>query len=256
MSTVTPIRAFHDNYIWLVVEGDRAVVVDPGDASPVLRYLDDQGLTLSAILVTHHHSDHIGGIGDLLESTSKDLPVYGPASESIANITVRLQQGDIFTPDGLTQAFEVLDIPGHTAGHIAFYSAPMLFCGDTLFSGGCGRLFEGTATQMLDSLDKLSALPTDTQVYSAHEYTEANLKFAVAVEPENTALQSYQKQVSIKRKQDQFTLPSTIGLEQQINPFLRSDQPQVVSSAKRFTGQDLSTRTEVFAAVRAWKDNF
>lgn len=261
MLEITPIPAFHDNYIWLITEGNHAVVVDPGDASPVIAYLQRERLSLSAILITHHHRDHTGGVAQLLASAAAPLPVYGPAAESIPGLTHPLSQGDRITPPDLGCEFQVLDIPGHTAGHIAFFAAPdgiapVLFCGDTLFSGGCGRLFEGSPEQMQASLDKLAALPAASRIYCAHEYTLANLRFAIAVEPGNAELRRYLADVEHKRAQDRITLPSTVQQELLINPFLRSDQQSVRDAAETFIGRSLNSRTEVFATVRSWKDNF
>ena len=235
-----PLPAFADNYIWMLHDGHQAVVVDPGDSAPVVQALQRQGLQLTAILVTHHHADHVGGVDALREATGAS--VYGPARERVPEPLVRLAEGD--TVDVLGLRFQVLDVPGHTAGHIAYYcaaidGAPLLFCGDTLFSGGCGRLFEGTPAQMLDSLDRLAALPGDTRVCCTHEYTLSNLKFARTVEPGNTALLHYSNQCEALRAGDQPTLPSSIALERDINPFLRVRQPGVAQAAgpltRRFT---------------------
>lgn len=237
-------------------DGRRAVVVDPGDAQPVFLALQQHGLQLEAILVTHHHADHIGGVDALRNATG--ATVYGPARERIPEPLQRLSQGDRITV--LDTAFEVLDVPGHTAGHIAYYAAqwqdaPLVFCGDTLFSGGCGRLFEGTPAQMLASLSTLAALPADTRVCCTHEYTLSNLKFARAVEPDNTALLQYQLACIARREANQPTLPSQMGLELEINPFLRTRQPAVRQAAQAF---DATTHDEasVLGALRTWKNQF
>jgi hydroxyacylglutathione hydrolase len=257
MVEIRPLRAFHDNYIWLIhgpEDARRVAIVDPGDAAPVEAALAERGLELAAILVTHHHGDHTGGIRALLERF--DVPVYGPAEEPIPGRTHALQGGDRLDLPALGLSFEVIDVPGHTAGHIAYYGHGALFCGDTLFSGGCGRLFEGTPSQMTASLDRLAALPDSTRIYCAHEYTLANLRFAAAVEPDNRALADYTAQARGLRADDRPTLPSTVGLERSVNPFLRCDEPAVVRAAETHGGRALADRVEVFATVRAWKDGF
>lgn len=248
--------AFADNYIWMLHDGQRALVVDPGDESPVIAALSANSLQLAAILVTHHHHDHVGGIDALRPLL--DGPVYGPAGEPIPQPCVALADGDHIDVLGLR--FEILTLPGHTAGHIAYSQqggdpAPLLFCGDTLFSGGCGRLFEGTPTQMFASLGRLGALPADTQVCCTHEYTLSNLRFAQAVEPANPALQVYTRDCERTRAAGGATLPSRIGLEREINPFLRCDQPAVIEAALAHGARDRSG-PEVFAALRRWKDQF
>ena len=251
-----PVCAFADNYLWLLHDGKRALVVDPGDAEPILRALQASRLQLESILVTHHHADHTGGIDALRQATG--AAVYGPATECIPAPLQPLREGDSVHSLGLD--FQVLDVPGHTAGHIAFYTPdmdgqPLLFCGDTLFSGGCGRLFEGTPAQMLASLDKLAALPGATRVCCAHEYTLANLRFALAVEPDNATLAAYAQHCRELREQGKPTLPSSIGQEVLINPFLRTRQANIMAAVHHF---DASTRddTTVFAALRQWKNQF
>jgi hydroxyacylglutathione hydrolase len=251
------VPAFRDNYIWVIAEGDRAAVVDPGDSAPVEGFLDKHGLKLTAILATHHHADHVGGLTALAGRWG--CPAFGPASENIAGLTQRLREGDRIVVPGIGIPFEVLDIPGHTAGHIAYAkrgSDPMLLCGDTLFACGCGRLFEGTATQMVSSLSKLAALAPATRVYCGHEYTMANIGFAEAVEPGNRALKERKAREGAKRAQGKPTLPSTIGDELATNPFLRWDAPEVVASARSHAGRDLKGPVEVFAEIRAWKNSF
>ena len=256
MLTLLPIPAFADNYLWLLHDGQQALVVDPGDAAPVQLALQKNKLQLAAILVTHHHADHTGGIDILRNQTGAS--VFGPASERIPEPYEPLREGHTVCALGLD--FQVIDVPGHTSGHIAYYSPdvngrPLLFCGDTLFSGGCGRLFEGTPAQMLASLDKLAALPGNTVTCCTHEYTLSNLRFALAVDPENQALAAHQIHCENLRKQHQPTLPTSIAQELLINPFLRSRQPALISSARHFDAaahDDVS----VFAAIRQWKNQF
>lgn len=235
-------------------DGNRAVVVDPGDAQPVFDALQQQGLQLEAIVVTHHHPDHVEGIAPLQRASG--AKVYGPAREAIDGIQIPLNGGQKI--ELLGQQFEVIDVPGHTAGHIAYYCAdidgkPVLFCGDTLFSGGCGRLFEGTPAQMLESLNRLNALPAETQVCCTHEYTLSNLKFALEVEPGNSDLQRYQSQCQALRAQGLPTLPSTLEQERQINPFLRSHVATVAEAARRHN-EALAEQQGVFACLRQWKN--
>lgn len=283
MLKLIPLPAFADNYLWLLHDGRRALVVDPGDATPVLRFLQAQGLRLETILVTHHHADHTGGVDELRQATG--ARVYGPAGEPIPGPYLPLHEGDALNALGLD--FQVLEVPGHTSGHIAYYAAqasfsvtggapdkalppldtpstpgpahspgrPLLFCGDTLFSGGCGRLFEGTPAQMLASLDKLAALPGNTCVCCTHEYTLSNLRFALAVEPGNAALTAYHAQCVQLRAHDQPTLPTTIANELLINPFLRTRQAAVKEAAKHVDAQ-AHDDVSVFAAIRQWKNQF
>ena len=251
---VVPLRAFKDNYIWALRNDRYAAVVDPGDAHPVLEYLQRERLELCAVLATHHHPDHVGGIADLLARHA--VPVYGPRGEPIPTLNSPVQEGDEVEIAQLGLRFRVLDIPGHTRAHIAYYGADSLFCGDTLFACGCGRLFEGTAQQMAHSLAKLAALPDATLVYSGHEYTMANIGFAQSVEPENADLLNRAMREAEKRKRDQPTLPSTIGREKRTNPFLRCLQPAVIASADKYLGSRTSDPVQVFAAIRQWKNSF
>ena len=251
---IVPIRAFQDNYIWCLRRGTSAVVVDPGDAAPVLAYLSDTGLQLAAILTTHHHGDHVGGNTALL--AKYNVPVFGPARESIPGITRKLREGDTVDVPGIGVRLGVLDVPGHTAGHIAYHGEGVLFCGDTLFSCGCGRLFEGTAAQMHDSLAKLAALPVETRVYCAHEYTLSNLRFARAADPGNPAVEQRETSARAALAAGNPSLPSTIESELAANPFLRSAIVSVAESASRHAGQKLTAPVAVFAALRKWKDSF
>jgi hydroxyacylglutathione hydrolase len=258
MLSIIPIPAFADNYIWLLRKEDTAVVVDPGDAAPVIAHCEREGVALAAILATHHHGDHVGGIPRLLARWS--VPVYGPARESIPGRTHALSEGDVFTVPGIDVRLSAIDIPGHTAGHIAYVAGeekpPLVFCGDTLFAAGCGRLFEGTPMQMVASLDKLAQLPGETLIYCGHEYTLANLRFARAVEPANVLLGEREMREKAKRDRGLPTLPSTVGEERATNPFLRTDEPAVRSAAQQHAGRTLDDRVAVFAEVRAWKNAF
>lgn len=251
---LTPIPAFSDNYIWMLDDNTHAIIVDPGDADSAIQALAMQNLTLSAIIVTHHHFDHVGGIDKLKQQFA--CPVYGPHNPAIPSIDTRLAGGDNITL--LEQNFEVIAVPGHTLDHIAYYNAEqqLLFCGDTLFAAGCGRLFEGDAATMVTSLNKLSALPAETRVACTHEYTESNLKFALSAEPSNTALQQRQQQVAELRSHGQPSLPSTIAIEIETNPFLRCDSAPLIKQLEQRCGRPLNAYNDVFAELRAWKDNF
>jgi len=255
MVEVTPIPVLSDNYAWVLRNpgGSAAVVVDPGEAAPVRRALDAMGAELAGILITHHHPDHVGGISAL---AGDDTPVLGPAAEHIPGRTRGLAPGERFTPPGVELELAVLGVPGHTAGHIAFHGNGLLFSGDSLFAGGCGRLFEGTPAQMLASLAQLRDLPSQTRIYCGHEYTLANLEFASAVEPDNTELAARLERVREQRSRGGITLPSTLDEELATNPFLRWDRQTVIESAAAQAGRRLDSEEEVFAAVRAWKDRF
>jgi hydroxyacylglutathione hydrolase len=257
--TLVPLPAFADNYIWMLQDGSNAIVVDPGDAQPVFDALTRDKLQLAAILVTHHHPDHTGGVAALHAATG--APVFGPARERIPEPFKPLSHGDRAEVLGLR--FQVIDVPGHTAGHIAYFlpahhgQAPLLFCGDTLFSGGCGRLFEGTPAQMLASLDALAALPGDSRVCCAHEYTLANLRFAQAVEPGNADLTQYTAHCESLRAQGQPTLPSQLATERRINPFLRSREATVLRAVREHAELSANAgEADVFAALRQWKNDF
>ena len=259
MLNVLTVPAFNDNYLWIIHDGSHAAVVDPGDAAPILAALKTHDLSLVAILLTHHHADHVGGVPTLLQHA--DVPVYAPRNDRIANVTQLLDEGDEVHIPQLDLTLSVLEVPGHTLGHIAYVAKEQgwLFCGDTLFAGGCGRMFEGTPKQFLSSLDKLAALPDDTKVFCAHEYTLSNLRFALAAEPDNAALAARLKEEQHKRDQDQPTVPSFIGLEKATNPFLRTRESAVVkqlTSEGRIQGMQDDDPIAVFAALREWKNNF
>jgi len=261
---VWPIPAFDDNYIWCIHDGHSALVVDPGDSAPVLDYLAKHQLKLKGIVITHHHADHTGGILNLLQAIDANIPVYGPAGDNIPGRTQIAKEGDKIEIASPRISLKVYEVPGHTLSHIAYFAnmqanvvEPMLFCGDTLFASGCGRLFEGTPTQMTQSLAKFAALPKNTLVYCTHEYTLSNIRFALAVEPNNVNLISWAEQAKELRDKDLPTLPTTIGQELQVNPFMRSDQAEVIASAKSISGQaDLPSSAHVLAVIRAWKDKF
>ena len=247
------IPAFQDNYLWLLSGHGRGVVVDPGDAGPVMATLESRQLELSTILITHHHADHIGGVAEL-RSAWPDVTVYGPEDPRIP-ADFRVSEGMSVDLEELGfGTFQVLEVPGHTRSHIAYYGGGDLYCGDTVFVCGCGRLFEGTPEQMHSSLSKIRLLPEETRVYCAHEYTLDNVEFALWVEPDNEDLKSYQAKARMMREEDTPTVPSTLGLEKRCNPFLRFDAPAVVAVAQRRTGRKDLAEYEVFGEIRNWKD--
>ncbi len=252
---IEPIPAFSDNYIWLLHRGDGpCAVVDPGDPAPVLDVLARRGLDLAAILVTHHHWDHAGGVPDLLHSWP-DAVVHGPVDNRLGDWNQPCREGDSVTIPELGLTFSVLDVPAHTRSHIAFHGHGLLFCGDTLFSVGCGRLFEGSAADMQAAMDKLTALPGDTNVYCGHEYTRDNCRFALAVEPDNAALQQRAEEVQARRERGEPTLPSTLEGERATNPFMRTREHSVVTAARQHA-PDAAPGADTMAAIRAWKDRF
>lgn len=251
---IVPIPAFRDNYIWCLRKARHAVVVDPGDAEPVRAYLARERLTLSAILATHHHSDHIGGISALAQCHK--VPVFAPFDERIDNVTDRVRGGDIVHLRHFDLALQTLEIPGHTLTHVAYYGANILFCGDTLFACGCGRLFEGTPRQMVESLATLAHLPDETLIYCGHEYTQSNLRFGRAVDPSNPILEEWACEADQLRRRGLPTLPSTLGREKRANPFLRCTDPVIAAAAARAAGQRLDGPVPVFAALREWKNQF
>jgi hydroxyacylglutathione hydrolase len=251
---VVPLRAFSDNYVWTIRDGKKAAVVDPGDARPVTDYLKRERLELVAIINTHHHADHVGGNAALLKQWK--VPVFGPADDRIGEVTDRMKDGMRCTLPHFGIEFQVSEIPGHTRSHIAFHVAGMLYCGDTLFAAGCGRLFEGTPKQMHESLSRLMKLGDDTKVYCGHEYTVSNIRFAKAVEPDNTALRKLEARAQKQRDQDQPTLPSTIGQEKATNPFVRVREPAVAAAASKRAGRALNDPVEVLGVLREWKNSF
>lgn len=256
MIVIRPVKALRDNYIWLIgnSEHNRVAVVDPGDAVPVLDQFRDLGLQPVAILVTHHHLDHVGGIIRLLESY--EIPVYGPAAEDIPAITNPLHEGDDVCLDSIGVSLSVLEVPGHTIGALTYHGAGAAFTGDTLFTAGCGRLFEGTPEQLHDSLEKLYRLPDSTMIYCAHEYTLSNLAFAKVIEPDNEAIIHRLNTCARLRREDRPTVPSTLAEEKLTNPFLRTNQPTVRAAASRHAGYTLENAVEVLAVIRKWKDSF
>lgn len=258
---VSPIEAFDDNYIWLITEphSDLCVVVDPGNADVVLQQLEKQRLKLAAIFITHHHHDHTGGVQQLVANAEKtqQFKIYGPSLEAQSVVTNKLNQGDTVNVDGMDLQFKILAVPGHTLGHIAFYDSISVFCGDTLFAGGCGRMFEGTPEQMHDSLTKLASLPATTNVYCAHEYTLANLAFAQAVEPNNVTIEARIDFCRQQRLLNMPTIPSTIAQELATNPFLRTDNGDVSAIINsRLPNNAALSPVDIFANLRQWKDGF
>lgn len=254
MLDIAAVRAFQDNYVWCIHDGENAVVVDPGEAEPVFAFLAERRLKLQAILITHHHHDHVDGVAGLVDAFP--VPVFGPRASAVPGVTHYVADGDAVPLPCLNATFDVYSIPGHTLDHVAYYGVDSVFCGDTLFGCGCGRLFEGTPAQMLESLDQLAALPAETRVYCGHEYTLANIRFARTVEPVNPALEFREQSARYALSRGEPTLPSTIGFEKQTNPFLRCTAPDVANAAQRHSGTSLASTLSVFTVLRRWKDTF
>jgi hydroxyacylglutathione hydrolase len=251
---IYPLPSLQDNYIWALcdLEHKKVSVVDPGEAEPVLTFLKQEQFTLQSILITHHHWDHTQGIPAL--KTQGEVPVYGP--RELPHVTQALAEGSRLSQENSPLALEVFAIPGHTLDHLAYYAPGVLFCGDTLFAAGCGRLFEGSALELYSSLQRIAALPADTKIYCAHEYTLNNLRFAAVVEPGNPAILKRLAKVKTLRENQLVSLPTTLREEKETNPFLRCDQPLVKAATEKFSGQILTTPLEVFSSLRKWKDGF
>jgi hydroxyacylglutathione hydrolase len=257
--TVTPIPFARDNYLWMLDDGRGAILVDPGEAEPALRALARRGLEPAAILLTHHHADHTGGVAAIaahFAAARTAIAVYGPARENIAGVTRPVRDGDVVRIASPELDFQVLDVAAHTRGHVAYLGADMLFCGDALFSAGCGRIFEGSPADLDRALARLARLPPSTQVYCAHEYTLANLAFARAAEPENAERDRYAAWCETRRAHNEPTLPSTIAIERAVNPFLRCGEKSVQDAVGTHFRARPSDALACLAALRAWKDTF
>lgn len=255
MINIQAIPAFEDNYIWLIRQNDnaRGVLVDPGEAAPVFAALEKLTVEPAAILITHHHGDHTGGVREL--TARYPIPVYGPGNENIRTVTDPVHEGQQIHLQQADLRFQVLEVPGHTRGHVAYYGHGALFCGDTLFTCGCGRLFEGSPGQMFASLEKIAALPAQTLVYCAHEYTRDNIRFARVAEPDNAELRQREADTRARRQRGEATVPAPLSLELATNPFLRCRQATLIGAAEDYAGRSLAEPAEVFAVVRAWKDD-
>jgi hydroxyacylglutathione hydrolase len=256
MLEIIPLPALKDNYIWLLKNkaSGHIVIVDPSEAEPILNLIESEGLIPIAILITHHHWDHVGGIPEITEKYN--IPVYTPKTESVAGSTNPVGEGDSISLPEMDLELSILDVPGHTSGAVAYYAKGMVFSGDTLFTAGCGRMFEGTPPQMHASLSKFKTLPDDTLLYCGHEYTLSNLQFAATVEPENKAIQERLIQIKQRRDKDLATVPATLAIEKETNPFLRCEQDSVINAARQHSDNKLELPHEIFAVIRSWKDSF
>ncbi len=256
---INRIHAFTDNYIWSIEEKNHMILVDPGDANVCIQYIEENNLTLSMILITHKHSDHVGGVAQLVkycENKNWPISVYGPSKEALDVSNVKVKNDDIIQHEDFSFSINVTEIFGHTLGHIGYMVNDNLFCGDTLFSGGCGRIFDGSVEQLFQSLKKIASLPEKTQIYCAHEYTQANLAFALTVDPTNEELINYYNAIETLRSKKHSSIPTSIHIEKKINPFLRCAQPEIQNSVESFCGKALSDELSTFTYLRRWKDEF
>jgi len=256
MIEIIPVTALKDNYIWLLENkiNQNVVIVDPSEHEPVLNVIETRGLIPTAIFITHHHWDHVGGIDGL--TNEYDIPVYTPKKEVVEGSTNPVSEGDVINLPELGLNIRVLDVPGHTSGAIAYYAEKIIFSGDTLFAAGCGRLFEGTPAEMHHSLMKIKELPDDTLVYCGHEYTVSNLKFASIVEKNNESIQKRLAMAEKARKMNRPTVPTSLKTERETNPFLRCKEESIINAASKRAGRKIDNPTEVFATIRSWKDSF
>jgi hydroxyacylglutathione hydrolase len=255
MAKILPLKALNDNYIWVILnDQSQALIFDPGEAHPVIRFFqENQHITLSGVLITHKHYDHCQGVPEIIRNFP--VPVFGPKHAALDFVDFPQKEKNKIKVEGFNE-LHVMEIPGHTLEHIAYYNSNSIFCGDTLFTGGCGRIFEGTSKQMLESLQKICALPNETLIYCGHEYTLANLEFAFTVEPHNPELLNRIHACKKLRKNHQPTVPAKLELEKQTNPFLRCEVPDVIQSVEKYYQRDFSETVEVFEYLRKWKDGF